>query len=340
MPKIIGENIDRLCNIEYRPAVGSQRGDIMRYYNAAREVQKDPLSYLCAKALMDRVKEVDTVLFVTGARFPHLLPYGETDGPLGVAALAKAVERGLGAKTVVTVEESNDVPTRGCLMGVGCNVRDLDEWKITDGACYLDWYPLGSEKGPEHAKYLVETFKPKAIVFCEKHGPNEVGYCHSVHGARIPPEEFANTWHLLDEAKKHGILTIGTGDGGNEIGNGIIYEYAREISPYGKKCQCGCGGGTATVCKTDIFFAAAISNWGLYGVSAMLAYMLGDVDVMHTVDDERRMLEACAMGGSVDGMSMRPICRVDGVSMAGGQAFVTLLREIVSDGLGKCTRKE
>ena len=160
MPKIIGENIDRLCNIEYRPAVGSQRGDIMRYYNAAREVQKDPLSYLCAKALMDRVKEGDTVLFVTGARFPHLLPYGETDGPLGVAALAKAVERGLGAKTVVTVEESNDVPTRGCLMGVGCNVRDLDEWKITDGACYLDWYPLGSEKGPEHAKYLVETFKP------------------------------------------------------------------------------------------------------------------------------------------------------------------------------------
>lgn len=82
MPKIIGENIDRLCNIEYRPAVGSQRGDIMRYYNAAREVQKDPLSYLCAKALMDRVKEGDTVLFVTGARFPHLLPYGETDGPL------------------------------------------------------------------------------------------------------------------------------------------------------------------------------------------------------------------------------------------------------------------
>ena len=201
MPKIIGENIDRLCNIEYRPAVGSQRGDIMRYYNAAREVQKDPLSYLCAKALMDRVKEGDTVLFVTGARFPHLLPYGETDGPLGVAALAKAVERGLGAKTVVTVEESNDVPTRGCLMGVGCNVRDLDEWKITDGACYLDWYPLGSEKGPEHAKYLVETFKPKAIVFCEKHGPNEVGYCHSVHGARIPPEEFANTWHLLAQAR-------------------------------------------------------------------------------------------------------------------------------------------
>ena len=42
MPKIIGENIDRLCNIEYRTAVGSPLGDIMRYYNAAREVQKAP----------------------------------------------------------------------------------------------------------------------------------------------------------------------------------------------------------------------------------------------------------------------------------------------------------
>ena len=216
-------------------------------------------------------------------------------------------------------------------MGVGCNVRDLDEWKITDGACYLDWYPLGSEKGPEHAKYLVETFKPKAIVFCEKHGPNEVGYCHSVHGARIPPEEFANTWHLLDEAKKHGILTIGTGDGGNEIGNGIIYEYARRSPlrqevPVRLRRRHGHGlQDRHLLCGRDI-------ELGPLRRERMLAYMLGDVDVMHTVDDERRMLEACAMGGSVDGMSMRPICRVDGVSMAGGQAFVTLLREIVSDG--------
>lgn len=340
MSKIIGDNIDRLCNIEYRPGTGAQRGDIMKYYNAAREVQKDPLSYLCAKALIDNVRRGDTVLFVTGARSLHLLPYGETDGPLGVAALAKAVEKGLGAKTVVTVEQSNDVATKGCLLGVGCNVRDLNEWNITNGACYLDFYPLGSKNGPIHAKYLVDTFKPKAIIFCEKHGPNEMGYCHTVYGARIPNEEFANTWYLLDEAKKHSILTIGAGDGGNEIGNGVIYEQAREISKYGRKCQCGCGGGTATVCSTDIFFAATISNWGLYGVSAMLAYMLGNVNIMHTVDDERRMLEACIMGGSVDGMAMRPVCKVDGVSMAGGQAFVTLLREIVANGLDKSDRTE
>lgn len=336
--KIIAENIDRLCTTEYRPSSGMERGNAPRYYEAARAVQKEPLSYLAAKALMDNVQEGDTVLFVTGARFPHMLPYGETDGPLGAAALAKAVEKALGAKTVVTVEQSNDTATKGCLVGVGCNLRELDDYDMTDGACYLDFYPLGSEEGVKHAKWLMERFHPKAIVFCEKHGPNEFGRCHSCYGAEIPLDFFANTWHLLDEAKKAGVVTIGAGDGGNEIGNGVIFDAVKEIAPYGRKCQCGCGGGIATVCKTDVFFAAAISNWALYGIAAMLAYMKGDVDIMHDADAERRMLEGAVAGGSVEGMTMRPILGVDGVSLAGEQAFVTLLREAVINGLKSCKR--
>ena len=327
MPKIIGENIDRLCNIEYRPAVGSQRGDIMRYYNAAREVQKDPLSYLCAKALMDRVKEGDTVLFVTGARFPHLLPYGETDGPLGVAALAKAVERGLGAKTVVTVEESNDVPTRGCLMGVGCNVRDLDEWKITDGACYLDWYPLGSEKGPEHAKYLVETFKPKAIVFCEKHGPNEVGYCHSVHGARIPPEEFANTWHLLDEAKKHGILTIGTGDGGNEMGMGTYRDVIEHFVPF--------GGTICTAESADITLASGVSNWWGIGIAA-LCTLFAEKNLLPTREEETESLRLAVAAGSVDGCTKKNEMTVDRLDLETHLGILDSVNDILKKELDIC----
>lgn len=339
MPKVIGDYIDRLCNIEYRPGNFEMRGNSMKYYEAARAIQKEPLSYLCAKAFIEHVKPGDKVLIVTGARAKYRLPYGETDGPLGAAALARALDRGLGAKCVVTVEESNKAPTMGCLMGAGCNMRELDEFEGTAGGCYLDLWPLGEKAGREHAKYLVDTFKPSVIVFCEKHGPNECGYCHSVFGARLPADEIANTWFLLDEAKEKGIITIGSGDGGNEIGNGVIYEAAREISPYGKKCQCGCGGGTATVCKTDIFFAAGISNWGLYSMAAMLAFMLKDVNIMHDADTERRMLEGCVAGGSVDGIFERPIPRVDGVSLEGGQAFVTLLREIVSDGLTISTRK-
>ena len=50
------------------------------------------------------------------------------------------------------------------------------------------------------------------------------------------------------------------------------------------------GGGVATVCATDIFVAASISNWGMYGVAAMLAFLVEDVNIMHDEETERRMI--------------------------------------------------
>ncbi len=339
MPKIIGESIDLLCNIEMRPSEGDlPRGITRKYYMAARQVQKDPLSYLAAKALIERVKPGDKVLIVTGVRYPPILPFGETDGPIGAAAMARALDLALGARSIITVEEDNKEPTVATIRAAGCYLRAPEELDDVPGACAIDYYPLGPEKGPEHARYLVEKYKPAAIIFCEKHGPNEYGYCHTVTGGPLDKKEMANTWYLLDEAEKHGILTIGTGDGGNEIGNGLIFEAARTISKWGDKCLCGCGGGTVTTAKTDIFVAASISNWGLYGVAAMLAYLKGDVDIMHDIETERRMVEECAHYGSVDGSSMRPKPKVDGISMDGGRALVTLLREIVTNGLEKVDR--
>ena len=91
---------------------------------------------------------------------------------------------------------------------------------------------------------MIEKFNPKAIVFIEKHGPNEKGYFHTVTGNRIDEQKIANTQYLLPLAKERGILTIGAGDGGNEIGNGKIYEEIKHIPEclYGVKCRCGCGG--------------------------------------------------------------------------------------------------
>jgi len=71
-----------------------------------------------------------------------------------------------------------------------------------------------------HAKiFSVEKFSNlRAIIFCEKHGPNEHGFCHTVTGG--PPwmrKKWQNTWYLLEEAKKRGISQLSvSGDGGNE----------------------------------------------------------------------------------------------------------------------------
>ncbi|MDR1558848.1 MAG: DUF4392 domain-containing protein [Clostridiales bacterium] len=220
----------------------------------------------------------------------------------------------------------------------GLYLREPEALGKVSGVCVLDTYPLGLRAGQEHAKYLIDTYSPKAIIFIEKHGPNAKGRFHSVTGREIDMSKMANTHYLLDLAKERDILTIGMGDGGNEIGNGIIYEQVRKITAWGEKCQCPCGDGIATVAATDVFFAASISNWGAYGIAAMLAFLKGNVDIMHDEETERRMVEACAYYGSVDGLYNIPLPRVDGISLKGGQAFVTLLREIVKNGLANVAR--
>lgn len=339
MPKIITEYIDMICNIQMLPGKGSlPRGCTKHFYDAARKKQKDPLTYLAAKALMERVKPDDVVIIATGARCEPILPFGETDGPIGAVALARSLDKALNAKTVITVEESNAAPTIACARASGVYVRDIQDFDKVPGACIIDYYPLGVEAGKKKAVELIDAYKPAAIIFIEKHGPNAKGELHSVTGRNIDKENMGNAYFLAYEAEKRGILTIGTGDGGNEIGNGLIYDEVREISPYGIKCQCPCGDGIATVVKTDIFVAASISNWGAYGICAALALLKEDVDIMHDTATERRMVEACAHYGSVDGISMRPEPRVDGISLEGGQAIVTLLREAVTNGLKSVDR--
>ncbi|HET9015734.1 MAG TPA: glutamate cyclase domain-containing protein, partial [Thermomicrobiaceae bacterium] len=134
-------------------------------------------------------------------------------------------------------------------------------------------------------------------------------------------------------ARERGVLTVGIGDGGNEIGFGNIVEVIREVQPAGRRCLCPCGQGVATVVGTDVLVAAAVSNWGAYGVVAMLAYLLGKPDLVQDDDTEYRMLQAAVAAGASDGVYAAPIMAVDGTSWRVQRALVTMLREIVTNGL-------
>src|SRR2546430_12042646 len=99
MPDIIGDNIDRLTCVEMR-IPGIDRGIIEPLYRAAREAQGgSPLTLRAARLLRERVKADDAVLIITGAAAPPYLPYGETDGPPGAVARARAIGRGWAAST-------------------------------------------------------------------------------------------------------------------------------------------------------------------------------------------------------------------------------------------------
>jgi hypothetical protein len=157
-------------------------------------------------------------------------------------------------------------------------------------------------------------------------------------GVGRSPDVVANVKFLVERAMAAGVPTVGIGDGGNEIGFGLIHEDVKRIQKYGAKCQCPCGAGIATVTGADVLVAAAISNWGAYGISAMLAFMLENKRVLQDNETEYRMLDACVRAGAMDGLYTSQCMYVDGTSSATQLALITMLGEIVENGLSSQPR--
>jgi hypothetical protein len=334
LPEISGEYIDRLVNVEMRFGTGLPRGVTHQMYDAARKLQGAPLTYLAAKRLVEKVKPGDYVLIATGAGTEPGLPWGETDGPLGAAALARAVGLGLGAKPVVVTEKRCLEPIRAAFNATGFTLMP-DDWvagRKTYSAAFRT-FPGGEADDTLAAEEVVNTFRPSAMIFVEKAGPNAQGVYHSILGIGRSKDQMANAYVLVDLAKATGALTIGIGDGGNEIGCGKIYEDIRRIQPYGTACQCPCGDGVATVVATDVLVMAAVSNWGAYGVAAELALLKGNMNILHDEATEARMLEACVAAGGFDGGWGAGIPCVDGTNARVQTSIITMLRQIVENAM-------
>ena len=134
--------------------------------------------------------------------------------------------------------------------------------------------------------------------------------------------------HLLKEAAKRGILTIGVGDGGNEIGMGSIEEIVRQHVPYGEVCNCPCKMGIACETKTDHLVIASVSNWGVYGVMACLSAITGNAAILHSGSAERALLLEAGRKGAVDGVTGSRMPSADGLSSIVHAHIIDLLREI------------
>jgi hypothetical protein len=340
VPEIIGEYVDRIVNVEMLEHDYPRRGRTHLLYEAARARQGAPLTYLAAKGLIEKVKSGDYVILLSGAGISPWLEWGETDGPTGIASLARALSFGLGANPVYVGNEKELGPVVAAGVAAGVTVLDrkaIEVYKRKNTALSLP-FPLGDKGAREKALAIVDELNPVAVIGVEKHAPNPVGVWHSAAGQAISGETQPHVHHIVNEAKKRGAFTVGIGDGGNEIGFGMIREEANEIykGAYGVTCQCDCGGGEATATATDVLVSAAVSNWGAYGVSAMVAYMLEDPFILQDADTERRMVEAMVAKGAVAAGLGASVPWVDGTSPAIQQAIVTILQEIVRNGLSNC----
>jgi hypothetical protein len=267
-------------------------------YDAAREKAGAPLSYLAAKALADNVKRGETVIITTGLIAP---PYmiAEGDGPIAAATIARAIDVGLEA-TPVIVCEAVIVKTMEALCQAAGLMPSLPDLAVgTPRKVVILPFPLDEERGRREAARLLDEFRPKAIVAIEKLSKNSKGVYHNGFGIDVSPVQ-AKVDHLFDIGRERGVVTIGVGDGGNEIGTACMAETVREVVPTGTRCGCPCEGGIAAATEADYCVFGSKSNYGGFAIEACLAAGLDRPEILHGETVGRRVHEAGAAMGLVD----------------------------------------
>ena len=330
-------NIDRLVTVSAAWRGTAPQWIIPELYDSvAKKINDRPISLTIAEKLIELVKEDDRVILVDQFGYNPKMPWGETDGPLGVASLARAIRLGLGALPVLVTGLRDIDAVRSTTKAAGLNVLPYGEASGIKSAIAGEiLFPVAdAEESRRIAARILDECNPKAVISVETVGPNSKGVKHSGSGFNVEAEDkVAGLEHLFYKAAARKIPTIGIIDRGNEIGSGSIEEEVRRITPYADVCRCPCKGGTACMVKTDIVFPASISNWGAYAVSTALGYLLKKPDILQDEDTERRMLEASIMAGAVDGIAMWPTMGVDGIGIKGQQGIINLLYAIVENGL-------
>jgi D-glutamate cyclase len=324
--RAIGEGIDRLVSIEI-----SGRGVIGELYAAARGAEGIPLCLGAASRLLERVQKGSVVVLATG--YP-IYPWftGEQDGPVGTATLARALVVGIGARPVIVTDPDNVDICASAVRGAGLSTRSLDDaLRLPTTAAVLP-FPLEWEEATRRSQELLTTLRPAALIAIERPGANERGEYHGA-GGQCLTDHCAKVDKLFEVAGRQELLTIGIGDGGNEIGCAAIRDTVLRVVPNGAACTCPCGGTTVPTVQTDLFVAAAVSNWGAYGIEAAMALLLGRPEVLHDRDVDARVYDCCAAAGANNPGSGLLDPGADGVPARLHGHVVELLHQMVRTGL-------
>lgn len=317
----LGEVVDHFVTVPFctsgGPSVYADKPLIGGLYRAARERTGDhPLTYAAAKALLDRVPQGGRVIIGTGFIIPPILR-AEGDGPMGAPFLARALALTRNAHPIIVTEPANVEPLRHVMRASGLQVAELEEALEVPHKCAVLPFPVGDDElSRRHASSMLDQLQPDAIVTIEKLSRNLEGRYYNGMVVDLT-QTTAKLDFLIDEARSRNILTIGMGDGGNEIGMGNILDVIHENVPNGKTV------GAAT--KTDILVVAASASWGSYGVEACLAALTGKRHVLHDEEMERRMLDATAMAGIADPLTGLAEGWLDGVPPQVNYAIVRIL---------------
>lgn len=318
-PEHACEGIDRLVTIDM-----SGRGVIYKLYDAARELTKRPLTLNAAEGIVRKVGKGDSVIIVTGFR---VLPsrVQETDGPLGAASIARALSKVFEARPILMIEEESTHIMRAALSSLGMRgANDYEELLSSSNSFLLKSFPYSDEEAEAEADEILSKLSPSAVIAIERVGRAADGRYHTMRGLDVT-DLHMKVEPLFERAAGSGILTVGIGDGGNEVGMGNIREAVEEHVPNGKLI--------AAVSKVDALICSAVSNWGGYGLSAALTLLTGKAEALHSPEEEELMLRASVEAGAVDGITGRSEPSVDKLPLKVHVAMIKMMEGLLGEAI-------
>ena len=220
----------------------------------------------------------------------------ETDGPLGCVFLMRALPR---FAVQIAIGSPGNCSTA---IEVGLRYAGLDDFAVV---------PVGTGNPIPERCIQAGTEWPghesTHMLAVEHAGRAGDGRYYSMRGRDITAETRPIDADFMNAS---GQVTIGIGDGGNEIGMGKIpHETIVKNIPNGDLIHCRV--------PTDHLIVAGVSNWGAYALAAGLFVLSGVTPPAGLFDPDRELaiLEVMVRDGPlVDGVTGKQTATVDGLT--------------------------
>jgi uncharacterized protein YcsI (UPF0317 family) len=279
---------------------------------------------------------------VTGFYIPSA-NLGETDGPLGALYLARALAP-LGIR-VVLLTDHFCVPALAAGIAKAGLRKTVPLVPLPAAKEYpaltpeLYWDAIAERTGPLTHLIALErsgpshtpaSLAPQPVALADyqrEAAPEHHDRNHTMRGLDIT--EKMSPAHLLFEAEGRrtaGIVTIGIGDGGNEIGMGKIpWEIIHKNIPRGGLVACRI--------PTDHLIVCGVSNWGGYALAAGVRLLRGqplDDELLNIAREEELLAWMVKQGPLVDGVSGQETATVDGLTF---ERYAEPLRQLARLGV-------
>ena len=324
--------------------------DVIQSDIGERGLKKNPTDNLVTATFYDFAEACKSFVgakrpsvgIVTGFLIPTAdPPRGETDGPLGTLFLARALSS-LGMRVVLVTDDFCIAALREGLAACGLSKQvELLELPREDDLEYVENFKemagllthlIALERvGPSHTVesigHQMEGTSLTKERFKEEVPPAHHDRCHTMRGRDIT--ELMAPAHRLFQKEPIQVaeISIGIGDGGNEIGMGkIAWDTIRKNIENGAMIACRV--------PTDYLIVAGISNWGAYALAAGISLARGqklDAELFDT-EKERQILQLMVEKGLlVDGRTAEATPTVDGVAFEEYIQPLGRIREIIED---------